>query len=186
MVFTKEGVLKLSLTALSIILWIAPLIAAFGASGWDLQTTLAPREDIESLTSRTESIVTSLEDVRNSIENAWVGWTDELTLEVKISLSVPEGNVRIDNFSANAYCATHDVFLGTIKLQAPVELSPETSGEVAIVLTLTREGKAHIDSAHGGENSLEIRIENLQVAIYGIKVSIGESLVVTIPLGETV
>ena len=109
-----KGVLGLCLFLLSLTLSLGPILWGLSAYNWDFIEVVKPESDILSRLTTTPPTFR-----QESIDAA----TGRITLVVE---NLPFA-IRIENFSAEIYCVTCDLLLGTARLEESITIDPQSN-----------------------------------------------------------
>jgi len=108
--------------------------------------------------------------------------TRSATFTFEFTNSFPIG-VTINSLSGDVLCATHDVSLGAATLKEPVVMSAGETKTLSVVAVWTDVARAHFQSLHPGENTIDIDLVDIAVDAGGLKIQSSEPIRInTVPI----
>ncbi len=134
-----------------------------------------------------EEIVTTAVDTDEAIEMPqYVGSTYDIelrTVTATFSFKNPfRFDLSINSVSADVECAAHGDFLGRAAISNPVEAKAGLTVMITVVFTWTQTAESHFLTAHSNQDSIDIKLVNLNLDVSGIVVETPESISLTAPL----
>lgn len=166
--------------------FLAPIVYMLAVNNWSVETIIyeQPYALIENVKEEIES---SPSAVLLTNKNQILEFTaNSLSVEAKFRVTNNfNAKLSVSGLYADIYCAEHEVFLGTLKLNEEGVIPPGLTTELPVVLDLS-EGLSHLLSRHmsRGYISFDAALENLtyNVSIYGIDTKILSKKSVVIPI----
>ncbi|MEM2282927.1 MAG: hypothetical protein QXH26_05270 [Candidatus Hadarchaeales archaeon] len=170
----KEGLLKLGLRLLGILLYVGPLLAALSVQGGDFMKAAFDPSQVEKIQQKMENLFQFSENTMVK-ENSWLGENGGC-VTVRFTSTSPFP-MRIENFSGWASCPQHRVRLAWFELPQPVEINPGETKRFTLTFTPTLGASLHVLLQHLGvwpETELENARMKIRMLGAEIELALGE------------
>lgn len=148
--------IKWILVAISILTSLGPIVAAVVIYKDNLMTLVMP--ETSGLTTVTPNI--KYEDC---------DFSDPSKPLLKFKIENPyKINLKLNSTRAEVYCSSHNVHMGSARETSSMNIPPESSKTVSLVLSYTSEGETHVLNSHLGKSDLYLDLRDLTFEIQGL------------------
>ncbi|KPV63395.1 MAG: hypothetical protein AOA66_0871 [Candidatus Bathyarchaeota archaeon BA2] len=94
-----------------------------------------------------------------------------------------DASFTINEINFSVYCKEHSTTLlgyGSGE-DLPLTIESKSLGTLSLLITITQEGRTHIETAHPGETKFDVILRDVTVVVQGITVELGKEIEVEIP-----